>query len=89
VQLFDIGHTPVAVTQIGGRVPLGHPCQGLFPVEVLVAVVLGSHQDGGVVGDGAVAVVVKVVQAIVGIPAYVGKNLGSGPKFFCVPSWRP
>ena len=46
-----------------------HPRQRGLPVHALAAVGLRPHQAGGAVGDGAVAVVVEIVFAVVRVAA--------------------
>ena len=70
LQFLDAGQPPVVVAEIFLRVLLLHPGQRVLPVHALAAVGLGPHQAGGAVGDGAVAVVVEIILAVVGVAAH-------------------
>ena len=67
LQLFGVGQPPVAVAAGGGGFGVG---QRILPAHRRAAVGLQPHQAGGVVGDGAIAVVHIGVLAIAGVAAH-------------------
>ena len=76
LQLLDIRQTPVIVTEIIGGVLGLHPAERLLPVHGTAAVGFGPGQAGGGVADGLVAVILKSVLPILGIPPHANHKEG-------------
>ena len=78
LQFFGIGQAPIIMPQIIFRVFGLYPCERRLPIHARAAVGLCPHQRGRIVCDGPIAVVDKLIDAVIAAAAHIAHKFCHG-----------